>query len=98
MCTWERNVVVKFIGSRFKGTGRLKTVIFLLAAGARPLLPPPACLGFKGWEYAWLEQVLGDGCGSREMILGYTLRLAGICGLCVVVVVSLRRSVRCVRG
>ena len=55
-------------------------------------------LGFKGWEYAWLEQVLGDGCGSREMILGYTLRLAGICGLCVVVVVSLRRSVRCVRG
>ena len=53
----------------------------------------PLVWGFKGWEYAWLEQVLGDGCGSREMILGYTLRLAGICGLCVVVVVSRRRSV-----
>ena len=54
-------------------------------------------LGFKGWEYAWLEQVLGDGCGTRDMI-GNTLRLAGIYGLYVVVVVSLRRSVRCVRG
>ena len=46
-------------------------------------------LGFKGWEYAWLEQVLGDGYGPREIFggLGHTRRLAGNCGLCVVVVV-----------
>ena len=48
-------------------------------------------LGFDGWGYAWLEQILGDGWGTREMI-GNTLRLAGNCGLCAVIVVPVRRS------